>query len=272
MKHVQQSSLSSLFAIASTFAVSAAFIVGLATTATGCKKEYKLIDHVKVKAVENLETVQVSLVFSKQVQSDLAGGFMIKDYGFLFINPFTPSEPFEIGFNLNTNIVNDQEYVSATPTEVLPNGNPIGLDHALVEVRGKQPVSSKFDLYGYLDVSKVSWIGVAAMFSFLNDQYFPSGLTVSQTFLPNSAGRPGVVASVFGPTLADDGSLKKAGGIALFANVKQLMSAGLEPGKTLVLTPGEVPQLSGAKAPQYEGNWEALRALEENLIQVFNQN
>jgi hypothetical protein len=266
------SSLSNVLTQASVLALSGALVLGLSLAATGCKKEYKLIERVSFKPSSNLETIRVSLVFSKQVQSDLAGGFTIKDYGFLFINPFTPSEPFEIGFNLNTSIVNDQEYVAVTPTEFLPNGNPIGVGHPLVEVRGAQPISTKFDLYGYVDVSKLSWIGVAAMFSFLNDQYFPAGLTVSQAFLQNAQGAPGILASVFGPTLASDGTLKKAGGIALFANVKQLIAAGLQEGQSLDLYPEQMPNVEGKNAAFYQGNVEALRTLEDGVLRAFQEN
>ena len=40
-------------------------------------------------------------------------------------------------------------------------------------------------------------------------------------------GNPSVVGSIFGPKLNEDGSIDKAGGFALFANVRQLMDSGL---------------------------------------------
>ena len=61
------------------------------------------------------------------------------------------------------------------------------------------------------------------MFGFLSDAYFPAGLSISQSFLNNSQGAPAILASVFGPTLNMDGTLLRSGGIALFANVRQLI-------------------------------------------------
>lgn len=198
-------------------------LVAAALGLAGCKEQNKIIEKVTFKPSENLEVVRVSLVFTPRIQSDLAGGFAVKHYGYLFINPYTASQRFEIGFDLNTAIVNEQDYVHLSPTTVLPNGMPIGLPHAVVEVRSPEPISPKFDLYAYVDVLHLEWLGVAAMFSFVNDQYFPPGLSVNQAFLQDDQGRPGVIASVFGPTVASDGTLVRSGGIALFANVKRLI-------------------------------------------------
>ncbi len=198
-------------------------LVAVAVGLVGCKEQNKIIEKVTFKPSENLEVVRISLVFTPRIQSDLAGGFAIKHYGYLFINPYTASQRFEIGFDLNTAIVNEQDYLHLSPTTVLPNGMPIGLPHAVVEIRSPDPISPKFDLYGYVDVLHQEWLGIATMFGFVNDQYFPPGLSVNQAFLQDDQGRPGVIASVFGPTVAGDGSLVRNGGIALFANVKRLI-------------------------------------------------
>lgn len=257
--------------------VSSSVLIGLGLAASalfsGCKTDFKLIDHVAFLPSDNLETVKVSLVFTENVKSDLAGGFMIKEYGYLFINPYTPAEHFEVGFSLNTSIVNDQEFVSLTPTEVLPNGMPIGLDHALAEVRSPSPINSKFDLFGYVDVLHGAWLGTAAIFSFMNDQYFPNGLTISQVFLRDAQGAPGVIATVFGPSLNNDGSIRRAGGISLFANVKQLIEHhALGPdARKVVLKPEPAPYIAGPRAPEYQGNYGKLRKLELNLVRALNQ-
>jgi hypothetical protein len=236
--------------------------------AAGCKKPGKIIEKATFKPSENLEVVRVSLVFGPKIQSDLAGGFAIKDYGYLFINPFTTSQPFEIGFDLNTKIVNDQDYIELTPTTVLPNGLPIGLPYAVVEIRAPNPISNKFDLFGYVDVLHTSWLGVAAMFAFLDDKYFPAGLSISQVFLRDAQGRPGVIASVFGPTLNNDGTLLRNGGIALFANVRQLIDQIGREERTFLAE--DKVYLDGPMAPVYEQNpWQLLK-LEANLLRGLN--
>jgi hypothetical protein len=242
-----------------------ALVAVTAISATACKGRTALIDHVTFEPSANLETIKVSLVFSNNVQTDLAGGFALKDYGYLFVNPFTTAAPFEVGFNLNTSIVSDQDYVSIQPTEVLPNGAPIGLDHALVEIKSPAPVSSKFDIYGYVDVSKQEWLGTAAIFSFINDKYFPNGLALNQSFLRDAQGIPSIMASVFGPSLSADGTVKRAGGIALFANVKRLIS-GHQP---TVIYANELPVAIGENAAQYQSP-KAMMALENSLVRAFN--
>src|SRR5262249_7527647 len=115
-------------------------------------------------------------------------------------------------------------------------GLPIGVAYALAEIRGHNPISSKFDLYGYVDVLHTSWLGVAAMLSFIDPKYFPPGLSVSQVFIRDDQGNPGIIRSVFGPNLNKDGTIARAGGIALFANVRQLISQ-IHHGKEQVFYP-----------------------------------
>src|SRR5437868_4784272 len=78
---------------------------------TGCDDKYKIIDHVTFKPSENLEVIRVSIVFKNTIQTDLAGGLQLKNYGYVFVNPYTPAQNFEVGFDLDTAIVNDQDYV-----------------------------------------------------------------------------------------------------------------------------------------------------------------
>ena len=239
----------------------------------GCNPVISFIDHISFAPSSNLETVRVSVVFSSNIKSDLAGGFVIKDYGFLFINPYTQSEPFEVGFSLNTSIANDQDYVNITPTQILPNGMPIGIDYALVELRGKTPISSKFDLFGYVDVLHAAWLGAAGIFSFLTDQYFPSGLSVSQTFMPDAQGKPGIIASVFGPSLNTDGTLRRAGGVAVFANIKQLVQhpeAINSKGEQVFYPYGRL-KVEGPDAAAYRADPRKLLVLQNQVIEGFNQ-
>ena len=187
----------------------------------GCKQN--LIDHVTFQPSSNLEVVRVSIVFTQNVKSQLSGIYDLKNYGELFANPWTTTEPFEVGFDLNTAIVNDQNYIKLSPTNLLANGVPIGINATVVQIQDPKPINPQFDLYGYVDVLHGEWLGVAAMFTYLNDQNFPAGLTLTQTFSPDKQGVPRILADVFGPTVNSDGTLARAGGIAMFANVKELV-------------------------------------------------
>ena len=226
---------------------------------TACEWQNSIIKQVVFQPSENLETVRVSLQFTDKVQMDLYASFAIMDYGYLFLNAFTPTQPFEIGFDLNTDIVNEQDFLNIDPTTVLPNGLPIGLDFAIVQISGGQPISDKFDLYGYVDGYSQSLLGGATLFSFISTDYFPPGLSINQSFFYNDAGASAVMASLFGPTLDSSGNMIRAGGISLMANVRQLIEEigadgatsdpldpdgkrlkglkGLKPGKKYYLTP-----------------------------------
>jgi hypothetical protein len=250
-----------------TLCISAALMAG------GCKSKFKLVDHVLFQPSDNLESVKVTLVFTDRIQTSVSGAFTVGDYGYLFVNPFTPTQAFEVGFSLDTDIVNDQHYVQLQPTEVFPNGIPMGLGYGLVQVQSPTPISSKFDLYGYVDVLHQSWLGAAAIFSFINDQYFPNDLAVSQVFLRDDEGNPGVIASVFGPSVDHAGNVKRAGGIALLANVKQLLAEGKlgSPGHPASYRPeATMPLVTGSRAGEYRGNVKKLRGLESSLIRAFN--
>lgn len=264
----------SLAAFASAaLALGVSFLLAAATPA--CKwTQTKLIEKVVFQPSQNLETVRVSLVFGEQVKSDLAGGFTIMDYGYLFVSPFTSTQKFEVGFDMNMSIFDEQDYVGVEPTTLLPNGMPIGLPNAVVQLSGPSPISPKFDLYGYVDIYAKSWLGLSTMFQFLNNDYFPAGLSINQSFLPNEEGKPGMIASVFGASLNPDGSIKRNGGIAFFANVRQLIDqfgnggAISSDGKVIEAT-ADTMEIEGPAAEEYRNNPEKLLRIEENLIRGF---
>jgi hypothetical protein len=245
----------------------------LAFASFGCNNPVpSIIDHVTFQPSDNLEVVQVAVVFASAIKSDFADEMTIGNYGYLFIDPFTTNQPFEVGFDLNTSIFNEQSYVGIAPTEVLPNGVPIGLPNAVVQLNDPKPISSQFDLYGYVDVLKTSWLGVAAMFQVI-DQYFPAGLTVSQVFMRDSAGDPGIIADAFGPVLNADGTVQKAGGVALFANIRQLIANGtLVAGKKTEFRPEPGLKLSGPAAASYEGRIAKLLELQKRFVERLNSN
>jgi hypothetical protein len=254
----------------------AAVVVSAAlATLSACKNQQpQLIEKVVFQPSQNLETVRVSLVFGDQVKTDLAGGFTIMDYGYFFVSPHTESQHFEVGFDINMSIFDEQDYVGVDPTTLLPNGMPIGLPNAVVQLSGPSPISPKFDLYGYVDLYGKSWLGLATMFQFLNNDYFPAGLTINQSFLPNDEGKPGMIASVFGAALNQDGSVLRNGGIALFANVRQLIEqyghggASSSSGIVIEGTP-ESLEVEGPAAPLFRNKPSKLLKLEQNLIRGF---
>jgi len=212
-----------------------AMAVFVFTSMTGCKQEF--IDKVTVKPSDDLTVLRVALVFKTNVKFDLSAMIDVSRYGTAFINPFTETTPFEIGFNLNTDIVNDQDFAHLQPTTTLPNGMPIGLPMPVVEIRPEKPISDKFDLYTYVDVLKLSWVGVAGTFHFLSND-FPAALALNATFLPDANGNPGIMASVFGPTTNSDGTLSRPPGVAVFANIRQLVHhQDIIPGKTIEIKP-----------------------------------
>lgn len=232
-----------------------------------------------LKPSDDLKTLRISLMFAPTIQSDFGAAFGIKNYGSLFVSPFMgPAQPFEFGFDLNTAVFNDQDYVRLTPTNSLPNGLPIGLPrdkdgkpYALAEVKNPSAVSPKFDLFAYVDVLHANWLGGAAIFTFMNDRYFPPYLSVTQIFMRDAAGNPGIVGSVFGPSLNLDGSLKRPGGIVMFANVRQLISGhALASAKETTLYPEPLAIISGPSAAEYEGNEQALAGLQQKLVDGMN--
>jgi hypothetical protein len=107
------------------------------------------------------------------------------------------------------------------------------------------------------------------MFQFLNNDYFPAGLSISQSFLPNDQGLPGMIASVFGASLNPDGSIRRNGGIAYFANVRQLIEQFGKDGLNGVEGEAETLSVEGVNAHYYNNNPAELSKLEDNLIRGF---
>ncbi len=256
------------------FIAGAMAIGGLA----GCNKDTALFKKVDITISDNLEVVRLALQFTDKIQSDLSATFAIKEYGAAFMHPYTGAQPFEVGFDLNTSIVNEQDYVNLEPTTVFPNGVPMGIPYAVVEVSGGKPISDKFDMFGYVDVLHQSWLGAAGIFSFLQDKYFPEGLAISQVFTRDDGGMPAVLGSVFGPVKKPDGSLARAGGVALLANVRFLVEKSgpgnhmVNGGKAIQLSFEPEPHviLSGPSADQYEGRYDRLLRLRDRFIERMN--
>ena len=72
-----------------------------------------------------------------------------------------------------------------------------------------------------------------------------------------------------------DGTIKRAGGIALFANVRQLIAhhAVGPNAQPLTLRPeATFPTVAGPRAPEYQGNYKKLRKIESDLARGMNLN
>src|SRR5262249_36358843 len=186
----------------------------------------------------NLQTADVQLNFAPTIQTDMGGTYDVNikgtDYGQILVTPSTASTPFSVGFDLNLNIVNDQNLVNMTPVTTLPTGQLIpvpNLNRAFAQVKMDKPVNSNFDVYVYADISGKQWLGVAMVMNFVNNKYFPSGLSVSQGFVKGSDGNNQIWGAFFGPKVDNNGNMLVPGGIALFANVLSLIEgASKQPG------------------------------------------
>lgn len=203
----------------------------------GCgSKARDYLDRIVIKPSSNLEIIRMRLIFKESVRLDFAYSFPIKEYGYLFINPYSSSSRFELGFDLDTAIFKDNEYLELEPRTVLPNGVPIGIDHALVEISPKKNSDRKVNIYGYVDILQSSWLGVASLFSFIDEKVLPAEFFLTQVFKRDVDRKPSVFVKIFGPTFHSDKSLDKSGGIAIFANFKAL-DRDLKTGQQIVLFP-----------------------------------
>ncbi len=235
---------------------------------TGCSKENKFIEKATFEISDTLENLRASLVFTNKVKAPFSGGFAVKQYGGVFINPYTTTTPFEAGFNLNLNIIYDQDYIHLAPTTTLPNGMPTGLPYAVVEVNLGEVWEDKLELLAYVDIRKGEWLGMAGLVSLI-DENFPSGLVLSQVFLRDKTGRPAILGSFFGPYVNEQGQLLRAGGLALFANWKGIKDAiGMRRGK-IDFFPEDKIVLSGPEAPYYESHPRELKKVAEKFMKAF---
>ena len=216
-------------------------------------KQY--IDKATFKLSDDLKSARVALVFTDKVKAAFETDFAIKDYGSVFTLPFVDGkQSFSAGFDLNMNVVYDNGYVQLEPTSYLPNGLPLGLPNPVVAVPAGSVAGGAAQFLAYVDIKGLSWLGMATMIEAV-DQNFPSGLSISQVFRRNSEGVPEVFGSFFGPTLNSDGSVAKAGGLAIFANVKSLIAAAKEQGSdTIELRPEAKLELSGPAAAYYRAH------------------
>lgn len=197
-------------------------VVAFGVAACGGSSGKKILEKVTYTPSPDLTSVEARLVFHDSVKLNLMGSYDLKDYGQLFVVPYSQQEPFQVGLTLDLTVFKDGDYVNLEPTSTFPNGVSMGLPNPLVKIQGASPVGDKFDLMGYVDITRGEWLGVAVILNFLDDKVFPEGLAVTQNFSTNAQGKPGAIATLFGPQIDESGQMIQPGGIAFLANVKQL--------------------------------------------------
>ncbi len=214
-------------------------IAFLSLGSSGCNTSNALISGVTFNVAPNVETLKVQLNFANSIQSDLGGTFDVAasgtDYGTIEIEPSSPTNPFNVGFLLNLNIVNEQKYVNLTPVQDLPSGQPIpipNLNRAFAKIQLDNQLNPNFDVYAYVDVAGKQWLGLALTLKFLNNKYFPAGLSLSQGFVKDKAGNNQIYGAVFGPKVDNNGNMTNPGGIALFANAATLIAGAKDSSET----------------------------------------
>jgi hypothetical protein len=202
------------------------------TFLSGCKTN-NVLDQVNFEVAPNRESLTVTVNFDPSIQADFGGSYLVKNYGSVFVDPYvSKDEPFKVGFNLNTSIFFDNEYMTLTPTSMLPTGTPIPSLIGRVMVSARIPNLNTPNLipYIYVDIPQVPsdgvWVGTVVLMNFTN-QYFPAGLSISENFLKGRNGVPRLTAMVFGPKVDQNNHIIVPGGIAIFANIKALIAEGV---------------------------------------------
>jgi hypothetical protein len=221
---------------------------------------------------DDFKSARIALVFTPKVKATFGSDFSIKDYGNLFTLPYVEGQqPFTAGFDLDMNVLYDNEYVEMAPTERLPNGLPLGLPHAVVGVEAGSIGGAHF--HAYLDIKELSWLGMAVMIDAV-DENFPEDLSVSQVFRRDAAGNPEVFGTFFGPMLDKQGNVIQSGGLALFANVKALIDARAEgrvnAAGAVELSPEAGFELSGPAAAYYRAHPAELGRISQKYMEALS--
>jgi hypothetical protein len=273
MKNLIQSVL--IFALA-------ALTLGL----SGCKNN-PIIGGVKYSIEPNVETFKIALDFSKDIVSDLGGSFPVKDYGTIEVNPSTPDQPFSIGFRMNLEALNDNDYIHYEPVTTLPSGQPLpipGLNRALALVKLDNKINKHFDVYTYLDVADngKEWMGIAVLPDFMSSKYFPGGLVITKNFLKDKAGYSQVIATVFGPKTDSTGNqVPMSGGFAVFANARELIKGSANQTASFMMSQTSRTGFDkgsnqyffhGPLAPYYTSNKKAQSAISETVRTLLREN
>jgi hypothetical protein len=234
--------------------------------AAGCGSN-PFIEKITVSPSETLEALKVTLVFRRSVRTELQGVFPFRDYGYVFLNPFTETKPFEIGFLLNASALDEGRFPSVEPTLFLPNGMPHPVGYPLLSLGESDPEDGPVDVYAYVDALRGRWAGAVAVFMFIGEGNFPDSLLISEGFLEDGSRVPRAHAMLFGPVLDDRGKVKAHGGIGIFANLKALMPKSRSTQGALTLRSRGKRVLQGKNAEYYGAHPERISAYEGRLLQ-----
>ena len=126
------------------------------------------------------------------------------------------------------------------------------LNRAFAQIKMTTPINSTFDVYMYADISGKEWLGVAVVLNFVNNTYFPAGLSVAQGFDKGSDGNNQIWGAFFGPKADSNGNMLVPGGIALFANALSLIEGSSVASASSIASVGGTsrrPTPSSSRAP-----------------------
>jgi len=223
---------------------------------------------------DDLMNASFSLAFTDQVQAPFDATFPIKTYGSVFATPYVDAaHTFEVGMNLNLQALYDNDFAQMTPTSTLPNGMsfPVKTPFPLIEVDAGSIVSGVgAKVLAYLDIKAFKWLGLATMVRGL-DKNFPANLEVSQVFLFDKQGAPALVGTFFGPKLANDGTVERSGGLAIFANVKALAELRGSSRQPMEIRPEGPLEIRGARAEYYRTHPAELQKAAEAMAKALSE-
>jgi len=188
------------------------------------------VDHVSVTLNADGSGLKAFVVFPTTNTATYSGNVSVKDYGSISFSPYSAASPLQFGFDLKTSLFSDLDYAAMTPSDELANGMPLGSGKKMVEIDGGTG-DNRQTFYGYADMKDQVWLGAAAIFGSTLDDNFPAGLMLTQYYKLDEGGQPQIVVFINGPKLNTDNSIQTVGQVSIFANVRDLMASGLEPGK-----------------------------------------
>jgi len=200
-------------------------LLGVTCTNTSISR----VDHVAVTLNTDLSGLKVSAVFPTTNTSTMSGVFEVKEYGSIFVSPYSAAAPLEFGFDLKSTLFSDTEYGALTPKDTIANGMPTANGKKMVEFASADTYT-KVSLYGQLDIQNQEWMGATGIFPAAIDSNFPAGLLLTQWYKLDETGQPQIIVFLMGPKLNTDGSVGTPGHMSLFANAKELLASGQEPG------------------------------------------
>ena len=170
----------------------------------------------------NQNELDLFIEFNQDVELDLELALPVKDYGFVEFSPSERERGFSLGFDLNLDILLDDEIMSIEKTRNLPNGRPMSTYVTEDLARYKINISKKISNSLYLGFDPDNlFFGNAIELDFINDD-FPSGLSITQRFRDNKNRLLGII-TLYGPNV-EENEVIAPGGVFVMMNISDLAS------------------------------------------------